>query len=419
MGVTNIGNQTASFKFEEEAKSEKFNVLNYKLFKSGVYDGFTPSYVNATSLAVSSGTVYIEDEATGLGQRISTADSVTITVSPSAPYIVCKLDWANVANNYMDIESSTEADITSNDDWIVITKANFVGASIDVGDPFTNDERELGHRFEEITDTKTVHGIRQGTGGAFDADSVDGADLDTSSTLGTNDIIHVPTTKGVRDYVTTHYTTTIQPYVNTQIANFYPIGVTWMFDGAGWVDNSTLTGWYACIPANAGVGCPDLVYQFIKGASNGTKGIDYGVSAGNTDSEITISSANLPTHVHDDSHGHTSSGGSTVPDHNHTGTHPHTHNTEFADNLGGTGDRVPNNEKTKVVASDPLAIVSLAGFIGDATPEDLVIADEALTITTTVTVDDHTGDTGDGGFANTVINIDPQNYSVIFIRKCV
>ena len=44
-----------------------------------------------------------------------------------------------------------------------------------------------------------------------------------------------------------------------------PIGTIWMFDGTHWVDNFTIPGWYACIAANAGQGCPDMVDKFVMG----------------------------------------------------------------------------------------------------------------------------------------------------------
>jgi hypothetical protein len=48
-------------------------------------------------------------------------------------------------------------------------------------------------------------------------------------------------------------------------ADALPIGSIIQFDGLGWADNCTLPGWYACIAANAGVGCPNLVDRFIMG----------------------------------------------------------------------------------------------------------------------------------------------------------
>ncbi|GBR77257.1 phage tail fiber protein [Candidatus Termititenax persephonae] len=55
-----------------------------------------------------------------------------------------------------------------------------------------------------------------------------------------------------------------------------PIGTILMYKGTGWVDNSTLPGWYACTSANTGRGCPNLVDKFLRGgsSSDGTGGAD-------------------------------------------------------------------------------------------------------------------------------------------------
>ena len=71
-----------------------------------------------------------------------------------------------------------------------------------------------------------------------------------------------------------------------------PIGSVIQFDGA-WTDNVTMPGWYACIAANSGIGCPNLVDRFILG-----KAIDGSGALGGSNSH-TISAAELPTHTHD------------------------------------------------------------------------------------------------------------------------
>jgi hypothetical protein len=71
-----------------------------------------------------------------------------------------------------------------------------------------------------------------------------------------------------------------------------PIGTILMYDGASWTDNVTLPGWYSCIAANAGQGCPDLVDSFIKGR---TPAVASGTGGSNS---ITLSTANLPPHDH-------------------------------------------------------------------------------------------------------------------------
>jgi hypothetical protein len=77
--------------------------------------------------------------------------------------------------------------------------------------------------------------------------------------------------------------------------NFLPIGTIMMYDGAsGWVDNSTIPGWYACTAANVGRDCPNLVNSFIKGADSRSN-----VKAGgHSNHEVAVNLDNLPEHTH-------------------------------------------------------------------------------------------------------------------------
>lgn len=70
------------------------------------------------------------------------------------------------------------------------------------------------------------------------------------------------------------------------------IGDTMMFDGTGWVDNATKPGWYACIAANASVGCPNLVDRFIMGK------VVAGAGATGGSNTHQIAAAELPPHTH-------------------------------------------------------------------------------------------------------------------------
>ena len=128
------------------------------------------------------------------------------------------------------------------------------------------------------------------------------SDLTESTALLTTDILHLRTVGGVDKKITG---------VNLA-GSLFPVGFVAMFDGTGWVDNSTLPGWYACIAANAGVGAPDMVDKFAMGkVVTGS-----GVNGGNN--SHTITSAELPTHTHAIDHTHATSSGQSVS---------HTHNT--------------------------------------------------------------------------------------------
>jgi hypothetical protein len=62
-----------------------------------------------------------------------------------------------------------------------------------------------------------------------------------------------------------------------------------MYNGSGWVNNSTLPGWYKCDGSN---GTPNLVNKFVRGGA--TAG-----STGGADSRpFSIEAKHLPDHVH-------------------------------------------------------------------------------------------------------------------------
>ncbi|MDR1998088.1 MAG: hypothetical protein LBQ83_07185 [Candidatus Margulisbacteria bacterium] len=89
-----------------------------------------------------------------------------------------------------------------------------------------------------------------------------------------------------------------------------PVGTILMYSGSGWVNNSTLPGWYKCDGSN---GTPNLVNKFVRGGatSGGTGGAD----------SVKLTTNHLPGHTHantiantlsvaDHTHGHSLRGGS-------------------------------------------------------------------------------------------------------------
>ncbi|CAL6061018.1 Conserved_hypothetical protein [Hexamita inflata] len=82
-----------------------------------------------------------------------------------------------------------------------------------------------------------------------------------------------------------------------------PIGTILMFDAAGWVDNSTITGWYACTAANhnSNINIPNLESQFIRGISPNARQSSV-LSSGTGQVQINLS--NLPPHTHNMNHNH-------------------------------------------------------------------------------------------------------------------
>ncbi|CAL6034583.1 Conserved_hypothetical protein [Hexamita inflata] len=82
-----------------------------------------------------------------------------------------------------------------------------------------------------------------------------------------------------------------------------PIGTILMFDATGWIDSSTMNGWYACTAANhnSNNNIPNLENQFIRGISPSARPSSV-LSSGSGTVQINLS--NLPPHNHNMNHNH-------------------------------------------------------------------------------------------------------------------
>jgi len=115
MGTTNFGNQQISFDFKEAGKAENFNKINYTLLEKGIYEGGVLSYHDGTHVDISNLICYITDSTNKIGVRVETTTSVTLEVSSGAPFVIARMAWNNVENNYMDILSVGFASILTDD----------------------------------------------------------------------------------------------------------------------------------------------------------------------------------------------------------------------------------------------------------------------------------------------------------------
>ncbi|MDR1452631.1 MAG: hypothetical protein LBJ25_01450 [Candidatus Margulisbacteria bacterium] len=154
-----------------------------------------------------------------------------------------------------------------------------------------------------------------------------------------------------------------------------PVGTIIMYDGTNWADNATLPGWYACTSANAGKGCPDLISRFIKGTDHFSK---FG-TAGNTNHEVQIMANHLPAHSHNFSTTTNEAG-------------EHTHPMVMNPIAGGNTYGINVSTCTPVYHTYMLSAGSHNHPVSGTTDEN----------TTT----------------GIKLNIEPQSYALIFIRKC-
>jgi hypothetical protein len=141
-----------------------------------------------------------------------------------------------------------------------------------------------------------------------------------------------------------------------------------------------MLGWYACIAGNAGLGCPNLVDRFILGKAVAGSGA---LGGSNTH---TIAAAELPVHTHDLSN--------------------HTHATV----MGSHSHSVPGTLFGGEAAGgyDPGSLVYNSGYGVRSTSTDLG------TLTSGAPSNNFSGN---GGFANSAIDMHPAYYSVVFVKR--
>jgi hypothetical protein len=530
LNTVNYGTQDIAFDFGQEATGEEFNKILYNLMRPGIYEGFTLSVVDASTVGITSGTMYIvtDNLADPIGVRCETAASFNLTtITETNRNVVARFEWHEIENSYVEFLCVADGSVQAND--VQLGRGTFSGGAligfaaeyrdyvsqdadtIDLGSGVTSGTVEGGTTInlsgadDVVTALQTIvnrlknlsgvendsvkdRHIDWGTGtNQVDADLLPAgtsisrgggladvnagtsirsilqtvftniadlsganddaikerlidfgaglnqidADLIPNGTAITKDIsgetnVNWASTKKVRaalsdlvDYISNLATRTtaienlgsgnegsITALQTTVNENLLPIGTILMYDGSNWTDNVTLKGWYACVAANSGQGCPDLSNLFIKGGNKGTKGTDYGTTTGNSSHQVTLGSSNLPPHTHSIAeHGHTASTGSAGGTHNHGMTHAH--EFDIADD-GATEDNMPERGQE----DDIRGTGTTAPFTGNT-------ADTNIDHTHTVTVDNYAAsNTGNGGFANTALNVQPRAYSVIYIRKC-
>ena len=209
-----------------------------------------------------------------------------------------------------------------------------------------------------------------GTGGTknvkYDIDEIKEyaeGDLSTDIAQNASDIVDNTSAIGVNSGLINGNTIDISSLEGSRQINL-PIGSVILYDGASWVDNVTLEGWYACIAANAGVGCPNLVDKFIKGKAVADSGTTGGANS------KTLSLANMPAH-------------------NHGAAGSHNHETGFRVRTIGQGEMFAISDKEEAI--------------------------QQKTWVQSSTEPDHTHNTQGSGSA---FDNQPSFYTLIYIRRC-
>ncbi|MDR1453201.1 MAG: hypothetical protein LBJ25_04435 [Candidatus Margulisbacteria bacterium] len=214
-----------------------------------------------------------------------------------------------------------------------------------------------------------------------------------------------------------------------------PIGTILMYDGYNWKDNETMVGWYACVAANAGRGCPNLVGSFIKGVGTA----DPHAAGGNSGNAVTIGANNLPTHTHglsgtlttgDQSANHTHSIAHDHAAFNSVGAGGHTHTvsmkirggsgvTEFFSGWGTEATWDDCQNVTGVRWSAPFATSNPGDHVHSIDVPNYTGSSGNNSVNHTHAIDLTNKSTGNNTTAANQLSIEPQSYALIYIRRCV
>lgn len=172
---------------------------------------------------------------------------------------------------------------------------------------------------------------------------------------------------------------------NKTIFNDLPVGTMMMFDATGWVNDSTIPGWFACDGTN---GTPNLIDRFIKGHSSGSHDADSANNLGGSAS-VKLQLIHLPEHDHP--FVFSSATGVT----NTTGNHNHGYYFDTGDSRRGSRSNKARSENRQYGRT------STAGNHSHS-----------------VTINQMNASVGNTGYADpTAVPINPAHYKVIVIRK--
>ena len=152
MASENKGNQNLTFDYKQALRAQTFNRLFYKIIQPGIYNGGRLSKTDNSTVSLSTLTAYFEDASYGIGARVETTEAVSITVSPSIPYIILRYNWVNVANNYMDVLAVAWGDVLSTD--LIVGRALWSGSTL--SETFDYTKRTKGELSEgEVQETSS------------------------------------------------------------------------------------------------------------------------------------------------------------------------------------------------------------------------------------------------------------------------
>jgi hypothetical protein len=128
VGSTNYGDQIKTFDYLQEGTSEGFNKLLHDVIPTGIISGGLLGKTSDVLITISPMICYISDPTRKVSVRVETTAIANISVSAVTPFLVCRMDWINIENNYMDILALAEDEIESSD--LIIGRCIYAGATL-------------------------------------------------------------------------------------------------------------------------------------------------------------------------------------------------------------------------------------------------------------------------------------------------
>lgn len=223
--------------------------------------------------------------------------------------------------------------------------------------------------------------------------------------------------------------------LNVKMTNteFLPIGTILPMDADTWVDpnvdprtsniptnNPTMKGWWACTSANFvmyGAITPNLEDMYLEGTPNtGVRGVARGIEQGQN--TMSLTTGNLPPHVHGIDHSHSGNTGETGVDHVHDINHTHPIPAYVYD-WGGSFKALETTENDKKT-SEPLQTGGVNG--GGKSGGPLTVSGTATTLKHSHSFNINlTGvNTSNNAteFTNTAFDKRGKRYKIVYVRKC-
>lgn len=161
MGAIDYGTQTISQQYFDPADAYKFNKRYVDIRKRGIYRGGYLTKVSDVQVTLSALVAELGDA--DYQVRVSTAATVTVTVSPGTPYVVLRWTYVASVSNYMDVLAVALGSIQAND--LIIGKCSYSGATLngfDYADRSTPNTMDLFLKVEPMDPASMRVRVRAG-----------------------------------------------------------------------------------------------------------------------------------------------------------------------------------------------------------------------------------------------------------------